>query len=439
MIRDDPRGRRGFSLIEMVVALAIAAAIVALIAPTLMSMVRSSKEDAARSEMAAIYKAILGDQRTTFGFVGDTGAYPASLADLVVNPSVAGWKGPYIQNPHYENDRLLDPYGQPYEYYLVSGVTGSDQLAIISRGPDGLSTNTAANPNIAANFTGITPSTVGYAAGANNSDNILYPTLDDTNPNLYNVEDSGTLALNIQNFDSNPSINAFVPSCPNLYSVTATSLTRGTPDVNNLLYAPGFQVGVPQGIYQVLIVARNQATAPFNEKLTVLAGQTLTRQVNITGLDSTGTSLFLLTVTNLQPAEAIQIYQFGTRLTATTATGGGSTINPNVTKAFYVNGCAQIFAKKAGASTIRDQWIMPYGPYTKIVGGNSATLTVTNTQAFDVYVYDNDILIGTVKRGKVKTFAVGLVAGDVITFYNRGTGALFSTMTLVAGGNAVTL
>jgi prepilin-type N-terminal cleavage/methylation domain-containing protein len=431
----SPRGRRGFSLIEIVIALAIISAIVALIAPTLMSMVRSSKDDATRNEEAAIYQAILGDQRKTFGYVGDVGDYPASLMDLVINPGVTGWVGPYIANPHVENSKLLDSYGQPYEFYLVSGVSGSDRLAIVSRGPDGLSTNTAAAPNVAANFTGTTPPTANYAGNANNADNILYPTLDGTNPDLYNVTISGTVALNIQNFDSNALVNNFVPACPNLYSVTMTSLVRGTAVVNNVAYAPGFQIDVPQGPYQILITAQNQATAPFNEKITAIPGQTLTRSPNVTGLDSSGTDLFVLTVTNKQPVEALEVYQFSTKLTAV---GGGTAIAANTTKTFNVNGCAQVFAKKSGATTIRDGWVMPFAAFTKMVGATAATLTVTNTRGFGVGVYDNAILIGTVPKGKVQTFSSGLSAGDLMTFTNSGTGATLTTLTLVAGSNSIT-
>lgn len=430
------RGPRGFSLIEIVIALAILGAIVALIAPTLFSTVKASRQDSTASEEATIYRAIFGDQLKTFGYVGDVGDYPASLVNLVVNPGVTGWNGPYIQNPHYENAKLLDPYGQPYEYYLLSGVSAADQLAIVSRGPDGLSTNTAVNPNVAANFTGVTPPTSTYSSGTNNADNILYPTVDGTNPNLYNVGITGTLALNIQNFDSNALVNTFVPACPNLYAVNATSLVRGTADVSNLLYAPGFQADLTQGIYQVLITAQNQATAPFNEKLTVVPGQTLTRSVNVTGLDSSGTDLFVLTVTNKQPSEAIEIYQFSTKLTAV---GGGTAVNAGVTKTFNVNGCAQIFAKKSGATTIRDQWVMPFGAFTKLVGASAATLTVTDSRKNAVNVYDNDILIGTVNGGKTTTFTIGLVAGDVIKIYDKKTLVLVSTLTLVAGSNSVTV
>ncbi len=262
------RGDRGFTLLEMVVALAVLTAIVAALAPTMLSTAGSSRAGATLAEMAQLYDAILGDQHEHFGYVGDVGTYPVNLRDLAISNGATGWKGPYVGNARIENNRLIDPYGQPYEYYLVSGVSGSDQLAIVSRGPDGLSTNSPADPNLGASFA-LAPSSGSYAAGANNADNIVYPAVNG-NTNALNVEIAGTLALNISNFDSNALVNAFVPACPNLYRVTVTSQTRGTNEVTNLGYAPGFQVDLPQGIYQVLVSAQNLSAAPFNEKLTVI-------------------------------------------------------------------------------------------------------------------------------------------------------------------------
>ncbi|MBM3819150.1 MAG: prepilin-type N-terminal cleavage/methylation domain-containing protein [Acidimicrobiia bacterium] len=434
-------GDRGFSLLEMVVALAVLVAVVAFLAPTLLSTVESTRSDATLAEMAQIYEAIVGDQRERFGYVGDVGTYPASLADLVISNSATGWRGPYLGNANVVSSLLTDPYGRPYEYYLVSGISGSDQLAIISRGPDGLSTNTAANPNAAANFTGTAPSNAAYVSGANNADNLVYPAASAGNANALNVDVLATLALNIQNFDSNSLVNAFVPACPNLYRVTVTSQTRGTAEVSDLGYAPGFQVDVPQGIYQVLVTAQNMAAAPFNERVTAIPGQTLTRSPNITGLDSSGTDQFVLTVTNKQPSEAIEIYQFASEVNAT---DGSGSLAANATKTYNLRACAQIFFKKQGATTIRDQMIMPWGNAAKLVGANAATLTVTNNynlpnQSDTIKIYNNDIFIGDVRDGRTRSFTVGLTAGDVIKVLNVNNAQVGPLLTLVSGANALTV
>lgn len=427
------RRQHGFSFLEMVVALAVLAAIVAFMAPTLLTSLSASREDATLAEMAQIYQAILGDQRENFAYAGDVGDYPSSL-DKLVSDTATGWRGPYLGNVNRVNSMLTDGYGQPYEYYLLTGVSGSDRLAIISRGADGLSTNTAMNPNVAANFTGVAPTDSAYFEGTNNADNIVYPTPSSTNTNALNVNITGTLALNIQNFDSNSLVNAFVPACPNLYRVTVTSQARGTAVVSSLGYAPGFQVDLPQGVYQVLITAQNLTAAPFNERLTVIPGQTLTRSPNITGLDSSGTDSFVLTVVNKQPTESLRVYQFATQLTAQT---GNTVIAAGGTSTFSVRACAQVFIKSGTTTAIRDQVVMPWSAVTKNVGGSAATLAVTNNRADTIRLYNSDIFFGEVRKGKSQTFTVGLLAGDVVQSRTT-TGTVLTTLTLNTGANTLT-
>ena len=431
----SPRRRQdGFSFLEMVVALAVLAAIVAFLAPTLLTSMTASRADATLAEMAQIYESIVGDQRENFGYVGDVGDYPTSLANLAITNGATGWRGPYFGNARLTDSMLTDPYGQPYEYYLVSGVSGSDQLAIVSRGPDGLSTNTAANPNVAASFTGTAPSNAAYFSGTNNADNIVYPTPSASNANALNIETEGTLALNIQNFDSNSLVNAFVPACPNLYAVTITSQSRGTNEVTNLGYAPGFQVDLPQGVYQVLITAQNLSAAPFNERVTLIPGQTLTRSPNITGLDSSGTDQFVLTVTNKQPSEALNVYQFTTLLTPQSGTnpvpaGGG-------VRSYSVRACSQVFIKASTGTAIRDQVVMPWSAVSKTVGGSAATLAVTNNRGETIRLFNSDIFFGEVRKGKSQTFTVGLLGGDVIQS-RTSAGTVLTTITLIAGANTL--
>ena len=443
------RWPRGFTFIEMVVALAVLAAIVALLAPSFLSTVDSSRDDTASRELASVYTAIVGNPRTTFGYVGDVGDYPATLVDLVVSPGLPGWNGPYLNNARFENGTLIDAFGQPYEYYLLTGAAGSDQLAIVSRGADGLSTWTADpnagtnDPNTAADFLGIVPSASGYGAGANNADNIVYPTPSPTNPNALDITTTGILALNIQNFDSNLLVNTFVAACPNLFLVTVTSQTRGTSEATDLGYAAGFELDLPQGIYDVLITAQTLTAAPFNEKLTVIPGQTIARSPNIAGLDSSGTDPFILTVTNKQPTENIEVFEFATKLNVQPPDSGSTVPANNGVRSFSVRACAQVFFKKEDSSTIRDQLIMPFGATTTTVGATAATLTFTNNTSQPeettkkIRLFNNDMFFAQVKRGKTKTFTIGLLSDDVITAYDKNVTTLLKTQTLVAGANTM--
>jgi general secretion pathway protein G len=71
-----PVAVRGFTLIELVVVMAIVALLVALAAPRYFHSVDRSKEAVLRSNLATVRDAL--DK-----FYGDTGKYPETLADLV--------------------------------------------------------------------------------------------------------------------------------------------------------------------------------------------------------------------------------------------------------------------------------------------------------------------------------------------------------------------
>jgi hypothetical protein len=396
-------------------------------------VVQVQQIDAVTAEEEAIYRGIVGDQKDTFGFLGDVGDYPNSLADLVVDPGLAGWNGPYVLDPRFANGTLLDPWNQPYEEYLADNGAGSDQLAIISRGPDGQSTNTSTTPNVASTFAGgLPPTDPAYFSHPKNADNRVFPTPNAGHADALNVNTTSTLALNIQNFDQNPAANAFVPACPNLYNVTVTSISRGTDDVPASGYAPGFQVLLPQGTYRVSVYSVLQPnTVLVNDRFPIYAAVPITRAYNLTGLDSSGTDLFVLTVTDNSPSQDIDVFSFTTKL---------GTVNHLTTKTFTPHGCAAIKVYKAGQTTNPiNSYTMPLGNFTDNEYTSASTLTVTNHQAVPVNVYDNGVLIGSVGNGKTVTFNKNLFAGDVITIKNQKTGALLQTLTLSAGANSTTV
>ena len=70
------RRRRGFTLIELVVVIAIVALLVSIAAPRYFTSVERARENALRSSLAVMRNAI--DQ-----FATDRGRYPESLAELV--------------------------------------------------------------------------------------------------------------------------------------------------------------------------------------------------------------------------------------------------------------------------------------------------------------------------------------------------------------------
>lgn len=101
--------RRGVTLLEMLVVLAIIALVIGLGAPRLMESFGRAKSQAADVAMASLKGAVQL-------YYVDTGRYPSEaegLGVLIVAPAgVAGWRGPYLE----DDEDLTDPWGRPFLY-----------------------------------------------------------------------------------------------------------------------------------------------------------------------------------------------------------------------------------------------------------------------------------------------------------------------------------
>lgn len=139
-----PRPRSGFTIIEVIVVLAVVAALVGVLAPLGFQFLESRREDATREQMLAIKRAIVGNaalreaggprllesEQRDFGFNGDLGGLPDSLPQLLMQGNqpafqvdsasglAAGWRGPYLerQNPAEADDVFRDAFGRPLLY-----------------------------------------------------------------------------------------------------------------------------------------------------------------------------------------------------------------------------------------------------------------------------------------------------------------------------------
>ena len=179
---------------------------------------------------------------------------------------------------------------------------------MISKGPDLTSTNTAANPNVSADFTGALPSDPTYApSNPTNQDNIAFPNFLE-NVNLLNYEPIGTLAYTIFNRDIDSQVAAIVPACPALFTVTVTSVPRGTSDQTSLAFTPGLTDDLVQGFYDVTVTSALGTTPVWEELVTIQPSASVNTTVNLI-VDSRATPQFDLDVVN-NTANKLQVIEY---------------------------------------------------------------------------------------------------------------------------------
>jgi general secretion pathway protein G len=104
------RSQEGFTLVELLVVLAILGLLAAIAAPQVMRQLGGAKTEAAEIQLEK-----LGGVLDLYRL--EVGAYPSSaegLTSLVERPgvSVPSWNGPYLKN----REALTDPWGRPYQY-----------------------------------------------------------------------------------------------------------------------------------------------------------------------------------------------------------------------------------------------------------------------------------------------------------------------------------
>jgi general secretion pathway protein G len=123
------RAKRGYSLMEILIVVAIIGLLVTLVAPQLFGRLDQSRVTAATAQIRMLRSAL-------DSFRLDNGRYPTEaegLAALVTAPGgdLGGtWRGPYL-----DGGRLPpDPWGNPYGYAPTSA---GDGPAIYSYGADG--------------------------------------------------------------------------------------------------------------------------------------------------------------------------------------------------------------------------------------------------------------------------------------------------------------
>lgn len=124
--------RRAFTLLEILVVLAIIGLLVGLAVTRVGGIFGAKQEDIARLFVTSSVKTPLTAYRI------DMGGYPSTaegLQALVTAPQNKGdnWKGPYIESP---GGKLpSDPWQEPY-VYRYPGVKNKDNYDLFSKGAD---------------------------------------------------------------------------------------------------------------------------------------------------------------------------------------------------------------------------------------------------------------------------------------------------------------
>jgi general secretion pathway protein G len=126
---------KGFTLLEVIVVLAIISVFAGIVGTVIGTSLLSTEIDASEDRMAALKEALLSYYADVDDFPASTGNAQADLTDLVTDPGVSGWSGPYISAGFEGSDFVNDAWKRPLAY---DHTPGSASCTIMSNGPDGV-------------------------------------------------------------------------------------------------------------------------------------------------------------------------------------------------------------------------------------------------------------------------------------------------------------
>lgn len=122
------RSESGFSLIEIIVAVAILALLAGATAPLVVRNMTAARRAETTERLRRLVDGMIGDASAgRYGYLGDMGNLPPTLGDLLlrgVQPAFAispygygvGWSGPYVQQTQALADLTQDAWGVPLQY-----------------------------------------------------------------------------------------------------------------------------------------------------------------------------------------------------------------------------------------------------------------------------------------------------------------------------------
>jgi general secretion pathway protein G len=129
--RTRSRGRHGFTLIEILVVIAVISLLAALVAPNVFRHVGTAKDASAKTQIE-----MLGAALDAYRL--DNGRYPSTAQGLealweapTAEPRPSNWRGPYLRK-----EVPADPWGNPY-IYVSPGEEHESGYDLVTYGADG--------------------------------------------------------------------------------------------------------------------------------------------------------------------------------------------------------------------------------------------------------------------------------------------------------------
>ena len=124
MKRERRERRRGFTLVELLLVVTIIGILAGAVLVNISGQSKRAKIQRAKSDIASVGSAISIYEM-------EVGDYPEELQDLVEDPGLDGWGGPYLSKKSF-----ADPWGNEYQYSYPASAGGLE-YDLYSVGPDG--------------------------------------------------------------------------------------------------------------------------------------------------------------------------------------------------------------------------------------------------------------------------------------------------------------
>ena len=124
----------GFGFVELLVLIVVVGILASIAMRTMTSTITDARRIKTEREMEMLAAAIVGDParttdnlRSDFGFFGDIGAFPTTLASLYTNPGYSTWRGPYVALSADQDTTSfrMDEWGNQYIYAVGASITSS--------------------------------------------------------------------------------------------------------------------------------------------------------------------------------------------------------------------------------------------------------------------------------------------------------------------------